>query len=1036
MIQPYVVTPATPTPGYVATMATLSDGRVIEIWESVDRHTISGQFYSPDGVAEGAAFTLISGNDYFSNPAVAATGSGGFIVSYGASTADNSTYYAAAEVFDRSGSSAGSAFTEGTGFFGGVSFAVNQVTGQSALVAGSASSNLLVFGNINGTVGSTTSVHPVPSQLGGLQGAPFSASVVALAGGNFAVAFETTDRTPDLQHISTEEWVDLYHPDGSFVTSVILHLGADRMSSGSPRIAALQDGGFAVTYTVSTNVEINVFNADGSPHLAQSIVLNNAAGPQIAGLTNGLFAVEWQDTYSPAGVYQQVYNPDGTPYGLPYTVYAGFSQNAASGRVYALPNGEFTDIFVGDTTAGDRLQITYGTQPPALPLAVPQLAGSIDFGIVHVHDAAPGVTDAVTTSLAVTNANADPTSAKLAGGPGAISGAGFTASGDLGSGLASGQTSSLTYTLSTAQAGVFTGSAALALASRDPNFPDTPLPAGPVTLSGTVNNYAVVQIIPASGNWTSYVTPTGFPHTHTLDLGTFLIGAAAPGTHLVVSNAASGPADLLGGGFTVADSTGFANSGLGDVSGLIAGTIDSAPVITPQTAQGGTFVEEVTFHGTGSNASGFSQSLADETITITALVAYSLTTAADTIAAGNSDDLIITTADALTAGDRIDGSGGVNTLQLTGGGTFRIGGQRQFANIQIVTAQEGRPSYVPASGPPTVSTFQTVKLTSGIDITLNVLPAAPDPSNPLLPGIIVRGADDSSLINLASGNDIVYLGSSRETVIAHGGIDTFHVTAATIGATMDGGSGGARLVVTGGGTMVMGSNISNIASVVLAAGGAPYVFTANGIADLSISGSTSSDTITVGAPSQIVSAGSGDDRILTSAANAGARIDGGTGANTLEITTGGTVTLNPMTRNVTVVLDAATNLTLNGMQFLTAIGSGGQDVIRAGGNDQVLSGRAGSDTLDGRGFAVTFRDISAALSGDTIIGLLGSHGIDATDLDASTTHASWLQGAGQGLLSLTDAHGHGAAITLVGTFAANHFHTHPDGVAGTTITYI
>ncbi len=717
-------------------------------------------------------------------------------------------------------------------------------------------------------------------------------------------------------------------------------------------------------------------------------------------------------------------------------MYAGFNQNASTGfgggGVYALPNGEFIDTFIGDTTAGGRLQITYGTQSAALPLAVPQVAGSIDFGIVHVHD---GATDAVTTNLAVTNANGDPTSALLVGGPGAISGAGFTASGDLGSGLASGQSGSLTYTLSTAQAGVFTGSAALALASRDPKFADTPLAADPVTLSGTVNNYAAVQIIPASGNWTSYVTPTGFPHTHTLDLGTFLIGAAAPATHLVVSNAASGPTDLLGGRFTVADVTGFSNSGLGDVSGLIASTIDSAPVITPQTGQGGTFVEEVTFHGTGSNTSGFSQSLADETVTITALIAYSLTTGGDKIAAGNSNDLIITTADALNAGDRIDGGGGVNTLQLSGGGTFHIGGQKQFTHIQMVTAQEGRSSYAPASGPPTVSTLQTVTLTSGINITLNVLPAAADPGNPFTPGIIVRGADDSSLINLASGNDIVYLGSSHETVIAHGGVDTFRVTAATIGATMDGGSGGSRLVVTGGGTMAMGGNINNIATVLLEAGGAPYAFTANGIANLNIAGSANSDTITVGAPSQVVSAGFGDDRILASAANAGARIDGGTGANTLEITTGGTVTLNPATRNVTVVLDAATNLTLNGMRFLTAIGSGGQDVIRAGGNDQVLSGRAGSDTLDGRGFAVTFRDISAALSGDTIIGLLGSHGIDATDLDPSTAHASWLQGAGQGLLSLTDAHGHGAAITLVGTFAANHFYAHPDGVAGTTITY-
>ncbi len=317
MIQPYALTPVTPLPGLAATFTTLSDGRVIEVWEGADFHSVSAQFYHLDGSADGAAFTLISGNDGVSKPFVAATGSGGFIVAYSGITPDYSTTYAATAVFDGSGTAAVSTSSLQSANTSVLSIAADQATGQTVMIATVTGTKEVVFGNINGTEGPATPLQPVPSPLGGFQTPYPGASVVELAGGNYAVSFPMFDRSADQQTTSFEDWVDIYKADGSFWKSVEAYHGDDHVNGGLPQIAALKDGGFAVTYQFSTNAGVNVFNADGSSRLAQPIVLSNAQRPFIAGLTNGLFAVEWGDASTPAGVHQQVYNPDGTPYGSP-----------------------------------------------------------------------------------------------------------------------------------------------------------------------------------------------------------------------------------------------------------------------------------------------------------------------------------------------------------------------------------------------------------------------------------------------------------------------------------------------------------------------------------------------------------------------------------------------------------------------------------------------------------------------------------------------------------------------------------------------
>ena len=76
----------------------------------------------------------------------------------------------------------------------------------------------------------------------------------------------------------------------------------------------------------------------------------------------------------------------------------------------------------------------------------------------------------------------------------------------------------------------------------------------------------------------------------------------------------------------------------------------------------------------------------------------------------------------------------------------------------------------------------------------------------------------------------------------------------------------------------MDSNLTGISTVNLSdTDKNPYVFTANATANLVINASHKADTITLGAASQTVNGNGGNDRIIASAANAGALINGGSG---------------------------------------------------------------------------------------------------------------------------------------------------------------
>ena len=419
-----------------------------------------------------------------------------------------------------------------------------------------------------------------------------------------------------------------------------------------------------------------------------------------------------------------------------------------------------------------------------------------------------------------------------------------------------------------------------------------------------------------------------------------------------------------------------------------------------------------------------------------------LTKAVANIQGTTGNDVITATDSTLIAGDVIDGEGGTNTLKLSGGGSFDLRAPTLLADIQNVYVAEGRAAYTGKTGT-IASTVQTIWLRDGLDSTVNVTSAAAKSVNPNPAAIYIHGADNNDLIKLGKGNDTVWIGGSGETITGTTGTYLFYATAATAGATINGGTGSSQLIISGGGTATLASGDKNITSVTLtdAASGTTqpdYVFTANDTRKLQITASSGNDTIVVGAATQSVIAGSGQDRVVVTAATAKALVTGGA-ATTIEVQGGGNATLNAATDNVTVALDQATVLTLNKMSFISVIGSsGGGDTIRTGAVGQVVTLQAAGDRLYGSASfgdatdGVTFRGTAAALNGDKIVSLGHGDVIDVTDLAYSGKVLTFRAYSSFGQIKLSDA-SHSIEILPVGGFVSNAFTAVDDGHGGTLI---
>jgi hypothetical protein len=218
---------------------------------------------------------------------------------------------------------------------------------------------------------------------------------------------------------------------------------------------------------------------------------------------------------------------------------------------------------------------------------------SVNFGVVHVGSVVGPQTVSVTNAAGSTALN-DVLTGTLTGGSGP-----FSASGNLGAGVAAGQTdaTNLTVSFNTSAAGVYTGSAQFTGASHDSQLADLQLGSTTVVLSGQVNNYANAAFALDSGSGS--LSKSG--SNYVLNLGNITQGASVDSL-LSLVNQVTGPADDLEGSFSAGTLTDASLSGAnwsGSFSGIGAGESLAGLGIDFSTGSLGSFDDTILLNGMG-----------------------------------------------------------------------------------------------------------------------------------------------------------------------------------------------------------------------------------------------------------------------------------------------------------------------------------------------------------------------------------------------------------------------------------------------------
>ncbi len=265
------------------------------------------------------------------------------------------------------------------------------------------------------------------------------------------------------------------------------------------------------------------------------------------------------------------------------------------------------------------------------------------------------------------------------------------------------------------------------------------------------------------------------------------------------------------------------------------------------------------------------------------------------------------------------------TLTVSGPGVLDLRANSDYATVHAVAVQEGSGEVVYLG----VGSGVTLAAASHTGGAGGIGYGGAGAAN----GLTIFGAAAADDIELGAGDDVVVLGGAQETARGGGGNDTFYIDAATAGATIDGGSGASQLVVTGGGSVTLGADITHITTVKMLTGALGPVLRLNAQPGLTAIASNFGATIIAGAPGQTLVAGPNNDMLtgvaggnITFAGRAAelatTTIDGFVLSDTVDVTSVGT-------------LDARFGVEVNADTSTLAVGDGhdGMDLVIAGSLD-------------------------------------------------------------------------------------------------------
>lgn len=203
----------------------------------------------------------------------------------------------------------------------------------------------------------------------GTYGAQEHPKIAALADGRFvAVWVDWSGRLDDTSESALRG--QIFNTDGSKFGNEFLVNSSTNFAQNTPEIATFADGKFAVTWTDSSRsggdtdgdaVRTQMFNGDGSRYGGEILVNTTTASlqydPAISRFANGRFVVTWSDLSgvgdtSAQGVKAQLFNADGSRYGVEFLVNSTTTNGQVQSDVAVLTNSTFVAVFMDNSKTG------------------------------------------------------------------------------------------------------------------------------------------------------------------------------------------------------------------------------------------------------------------------------------------------------------------------------------------------------------------------------------------------------------------------------------------------------------------------------------------------------------------------------------------------------------------------------------------------------------------------------------------------------------------------------------------------------------
>lgn len=337
----------------------------------------------------------------------------------------------------------------------------------------------------------------------------------------------------------------------------------------------------------------------------------------------------------------------------------------------------------------------------------------------------------------------------------------------------------------------------------------------------------------------------------------------------------------------------------------------------------------------------------------------------------------LTPSGAATAGLTIDGGSGADSVTFGSGHDVYIVGS---AAEQITDDTGSGNSVIKASAANAGATViggagtqAELKLTSAG--TINLSNSDTDVTVVLANGVNNLTTDWGSYITVdgSSGNDTITIDSNSDTVNAGPGTTLIEAQAWLAGCVINGyGQAKTTLAITDAGGVALNAADNNL-TVALYNGGPNYTTVGNG----------ANITLVVGASSDWITAGSGNDLIDTTNANAGAFLFGYSLAKTeVTITNAGSTTLNNADSNFTLLLGGGSeSVNLGYAVNIEVVAGTGTDTVTIGDTKQSFIAGSGTDVINAQaylaGIAITGYSTGKTILNLTTAGVMALNAADA-----------------------------------------------------------